>query len=148
MKFTGTFKLGEQDVTYEAPIDRIGVEFLSKTDQFEKQDLVGQISAAAIILTPSQGSQDEAIRQALQQRLVQVISDYDKNLMGADMETLLKSPIALMAPFGLTYLAGLGAKKIEIQDGYIDYGLSPRSFIPMFGEKVTKNLKKIAHDFS
>jgi len=148
MKFTGSFKLGEQEVLYEAPIDRIAVEFLSKTDQFEKQDLIGQISAAGITLSPSQGSSEEAIKQALQERLVQVISDYDKSLMGADMETLLKSPIALMAPFGLTYLAGLGAKKIEIMDDYIDYGLSPRSFIPMFGEKVTKNLKKIAHDFS
>lgn len=68
--------------------------------------------------------------------------------MNTDMETMLNSPIALMAPFGLTYLAGLGAKKIEITDDYIDYGLAPRSFIPMFGEKVTKNLKKIAHDFS
>ena len=77
-----------------------------------------------------------------------MIHDYDKRLMSADMDTLLKSPFALMAPFGLTYLAGLGAKKIEIHDDFIDYGLAPKSFIPAFGERVTKNLKKIKHEFS
>ena len=70
MKFTGSFKLGEQEVLYEAPIDRIAVEFLSMTDQFKKQDLIGQISAAGITLSPSQGGSDEAIKQALQERLV------------------------------------------------------------------------------
>jgi len=68
--------------------------------------------------------------------------------MNAEMDTLMDSPIALMAPFGLTYLAGLGAKKIEINDEFVDYGLAPKSFIPAFGERVTKNLKKINHEFS
>lgn len=64
------------------------------------------------------------------------------------MDTLMATPVGLMAPFGLTYLAGLGSKKIEINESFVDYGLSPKSFIPAFGERVTKNLKKIKHDFA
>jgi len=53
MKFTGGFKVGEQELQYDAPIDRFAVEFLSKTDQFEKQDFIGQVSADNIVITPS-----------------------------------------------------------------------------------------------
>lgn len=60
----------------------------------------------------------------------------------------MKAPLSVLGPMGVVYLASLGAKKTEVGDTYIDFGFTPASFIPMFGNSVLTQLKKIDHKFN
>jgi len=60
----------------------------------------------------------------------------------------MKSPLSVIVPMGMVYIASLGAKKTEVGETYIDFGFTPTSFIPMFGKNVMQALKKIDHKFN
>eukprot|EP00997_Jenningsia_sp_PLL12_P011812 NODE_957_length_1353_cov_34.382669_g796_i0.p3 GENE.NODE_957_length_1353_cov_34.382669_g796_i0~~NODE_957_length_1353_cov_34.382669_g796_i0.p3 ORF type:complete len:98 (-),score=38.39 NODE_957_length_1353_cov_34.382669_g796_i0:516-809(-) len=71
----------------------------------------------------------------------------EESVMKGDMETLIKAPFSMIVPLGFTYLASLGAKKVDVEDDFVSFGLMPESFSKIIDQRVMGNMKKIKHDF-
>ena len=126
--FRGQGKVGEEEVHFEAPLDRMAFQFVAADDEFKHEDIVLEIQADKIKVEPEQSANNPAVQAWIKEQLALGVHNVEKKALSGDFETLMTAPLSLIIPLGFTYVAALGAKKVEVSEKFIDYGFNPESF--------------------
>lgn len=138
----------EQVVSFETPIDNLEFSFVlagsEDAEKFKTKDTLLKINPANIKV---EGSDSGAIKDWIAKEVQASAISLQQKAIAGEVDTLTKLPVTMMIPMGATYLAGVGARKIQITDNFIEFGFTPESFGKIVNPRVFGRLKKIKTQF-